>query len=380
MLPPSPHYTPEHEAFAAQVRSFVQRELTPNADAWDEAGSFPRELYQRAAQLGLLGLGFPEHLGGTPGDLFFRLAATFELARAGSGGLLAGLQSCGIALPPILALGSPELQHRIIPSVLSGQQIAALAVTEPGGGSDVANLQTTARLDGDAYVVRGEKAFITSGMRADWLTVAVRTGGPGLGGLTLLAVRGESPGLGRTPMRKMGWWCSDTAMLHFDDVRVPVENRIGEEGMGFMGLAHDFNAERLGLAGAAWAFAQVCLDEALAYAKTRTTFGKPLISRQVIRHKLVDLQGRVEAVRALLEHVAWRVARGDQPVAEVCMLKNEATRTLEKVAGEAVQILGGAGYLRGGKVERIFRETKVLSIGGGATEVLADLAARQLGW
>lgn len=380
MLPPSPHYSPDHEAFADSVRAFVDRELAPHVDSWDEAGTFPRELYPKAARLGLLGLGCPEHLGGTPGDLFFRLAATRELARAGSGGLLAGLQSCGIALPPVLALGSPELQARVVPGVLRGETIAALAVTEPGGGSDVANLQTTARLEGDHYVVRGEKAFITSGMRADWLTVAVRTGGPGMGGLTLLAVPGDSAGLQRTPMRKMGWWCSDTAMLRFEDVRVPVDLRIGEEGLGFLGLAHDFNGERVGLAAAAWAFAQVCVDEALAYARERSTFGNPLLSRQVIRHKLVDLQGKVEAVRALLEHVAWRVQRGEQPVAQVCMLKNLATRTFEEVAGEAVQILGGAGYLRGGKVERLFRETKVLSIGGGATEVLADLAARQLGW
>ncbi len=367
-------------AFLGNVRRWMDREVAPHVAAWDEAGTFPRELYKKAAGVGVLAVGFPEHLGGVGGSARLRVALQREICRPGSGGLLAGLFSHGIAAPPIVALGSAEQQARLLPGILAGDKIAALAVTEPGGGSDVANLRTTAIRDGNVFRVNGEKAFITSGIRADILTVAVRTGGPGASGVSILVVEGNPRGLTRAPMQKMGWWCSDTALLHFEDVEVPVENLIGELGFGFLGLMQNFNGERLGLAAAAWAFAEECLAEATDWARARETFGKPLISRQVIRHQLVDMKMRIEAVRALLYEVAERLDAGEEPVADVCMLKNLATETLEFVAGKCVQILGGSGYIRGCKSERIFRESKVLSIGGGASEVLTDLAARQLGW
>jgi acyl-CoA dehydrogenase len=372
------YYTPEHEAFRAEVRKFVERECTPHIEAWEEAKAFPRELYRKAAELGLLGLGFDERLGGTPVDGFYRLVVTEELCRAGSGGLVAGLMSHGIALPPIAALGSPELQERIIPPVLRGEKIAALAITEPDAGSDVASLKTTARRDGNCYVVNGSKTFITSGMRADVYTVAVRTGGEGMGGISLLVIDRDTPGFTRTPLEKMGWWCSDTATLYFDECRVPVENLIGKENQGFLGIMNNFNAERLSIAAMAVAFSRVCYDEAVAYARQRTTFGRPLSSRQVIRHKLVDMLQHIESTQAWLEALAWRVDQGQWPIADVCMLKNAATQCLELCAKEAVQIFGGAGYMRGTTVERIYRETKVLSIGGGAEEIMKELAARQL--
>ena len=370
----------DESAFLANVRRWIDRDVAPHVTAWDEAGSFPRELYQQAAAVGVLAVGFPESVGGVGGTARLRVALQREICRPGSGGLLAGLFSHGIATPPIVALGTPEQQARLVPGILAGQHIAALAVTEPSGGSDVANLQTTAVRDGDVFRVNGQKAFITSGMRADVLTVAVRTGGPGASGVSILVVEGQPKGLTRSPMHKMGWWCSDTAILTFDDVEVPAHNLIGELGFGFLGLMQNFNGERLGLAAAAWAFAEECLAEATEWARARETFGKSLISRQVVRHQLVDMKMRIEAVRALLYEVAERMDAGEEPVADVCMLKNFATETLEYVAGKCVQILGGSGYIRGCKAERIFRETKVLSIGGGASEVLADLAARQLGW
>ena len=244
----------------------------------------------------------------------------------------------------------------------------------------MANLRTRAVRDGDDYLVSGEKTFITSGLRADYLTVAVRTGGEGMGGISLLLIETDRPGITRTPLEKMGWWCSDTASIHFDAVRVPVANRIGDENHGFMGIMLNFNGERIALAAQAWALAQVCYDEALAWARERQTFGRPLIRNQVIRHKLVDMRTRIEAARALLESLTARVDAGQLPVAELCMLKNFCTETLEYVAGEAVQVLGGAGYIRGSASERIFRETKVLSIGGGASEIMKDLAGRQMGY
>jgi len=377
----SPFYTEEHEAFRAQMRRFVAQEVAPHIEQWEAAGELPRELHRKAAAAGVLGIGFPEAYGGIEvPDAFYGVVLTEELARAGSGGLIASLMSHGIASPPLMHAGTPQQKERFLAPVLAGEKIAALAITEPGGGSDVANLRTSARREGDHYVVNGSKTFITSGMRADLLTVAVRTGDAGLGGVSLLVIEADTPGFSRSKLDKMGWWCSDTATLYFDDCRVPVANRVGAENAGFMAIMLNFNNERTMLAAQAWAFAAVCYEEALAYARERQTFGKPLIARQVIRHKLVDMKTQIDAVKAQLDILCWRVSRKQMPVAEVCMLKNLATRTLEAVAGEAVQIFGGAGYLRGAKVERIFRETKVLSIGGGASEIMKDLAARQLGY
>lgn len=377
--PPSPYYTADHDAFRDQMRRFVDRDIAPFVDQWDEDGEFPRELYRKAAAVGLLQMGYPEEYGGVPTDGFFRIIASEELARAGCGGVNASLMSHTIGAPPIAALGPEWMKRQVLPEILAGEKISALAITEPSGGSDVANLKTTARREGDHYVVNGQKMFITSGFRADYYTVAVRTGGPGMGGVSLLLIERDRPGFSRTKLRKMGWWASDTAQLFFDDVKVPVDNLIGPENAGFNGIMRNFNPERIMLAAGAYGFAKVCLDEAIDYARQRETFGRPLIKNQVIRHKIVDMAMRVNAVKATLEQLAWRVEQGEQPVAEICMLKNLATTSLEWVANEAMQILGGAGYLRGSKVERIYRETKVMSIGGGSIEIMKDLAARQMG-
>jgi acyl-CoA dehydrogenase len=379
-------YGPEHLALRETLRRFVAKEITPHVDAWDEAGTFPRELYARAADVGLLGLGFPEEYGGLPGvDFFHRLIASLELAQAGSGGVVASLMSHTIGSPPVAALGSPELRQRVLPEVLAGRRIAALAITEPSGGSDVAALRTTAVRDGDHYVLHGEKTFITSGMRADYLTVAARTDPTARGarGLSLLLVEGDTPGLTRTPLAKMGWWASDTAHLHFDGCRVPAANLIGPENSGFLAIMLNFNAERFALAASAVGFAWVCYQEALGWARERHTFGKRLADHQVVRHRLVDMLSRIETARALLEETAWRLDHsppGDPAlIASICMLKNVATRTMQFCADGAVQTLGGMGYMRGTKSERIYREVKVNMIGGGAEEIMKDLAARQLG-
>ena len=375
----SPFYTEEHEGFREVVRRFVEKEIEPCAHAWDEAGEFPRVLYEKAAAIGLLGLGFPEQYGGIPADQFMKIAASQELARAGAGGISASLMSHTIGSPPIARAARSEVKARVLPQVLSGKKISALAITEPSGGSDVANLRTKARLDGDHYIVNGEKTFITSGMRADYLTVAVRTGGEGAGGVSLILIEGDTPGLSRTQLKKMGWWASDTATLHFDDCRVPVENLIGEEGHGFRIIMQNFNSERIGMAASCTAYARVCLEEAMAYAKERKTFGKPIAQHQVIRHKLVDMAQKVAASQAMLEMLAWRLEQGESPVAEICMMKNQATQTMAFCASEAVQIFGGAGFMRGIKVERIYREVKVNAIGGGTEEIMKDLASRQMG-
>jgi acyl-CoA dehydrogenase len=385
-LPAAPHhFGPEHEAFRAAVRDFVEREIAPHAAAWDEAGTFPRELYAKAAAVGLLGLGYPEALGGTPADALFSVVAAEEIARAGSGGVQASLGSLHIALPPVVALGSEELKRRIVPPVLRGERIAALAITEPGGGSDVAALRTRAVREGEHYVVHGEKTYITSGLRADVVTLAVRTdpASRGANGLSLLVVEGQPPGLTRTALKKTGWWASDTATLHFDGVRVPVANRLGAEGEGFRAIMRNFNHERLVMAASAVGYAMACTEEALAWARERRTFGQPLAQHQVIRHKLVDMHLRCEAARAFVHDLAWRLVHGAGSeamlVARICEAKILATQAMAHCASEAVQILGGLGYMRGTKSERLYREVKVMVIGGGSEEIMKDLAARQLG-
>lgn len=380
----------DRAALADTVRRFAESEIAPHVQAWDDAGDFPRTLYARAAELGLLGLGYPEELGGTPASYSLKLPAWIALARHGrSGGVLASLFSHNIGLPPVVLHASDAVRREVVPPVLRGEKIAALAITEPGGGSDVAALRTTAGRDGDHYVVNGEKTFITSGMRADWITVAVRTGeGRGAGGISMLLVPGDTPGLTRTRLSKMGWLCSDTATLHFDNVRVPARYLLGDEGAGFRMIMGNFNGERIGLAAGALGFSQACLDEALAWARDRKTFGAALIEHQAVRHKLVDMQMRIASTEAWIEAVS---AEGDaleaagrfnvpEWVAQICMLKNHATQTMQFCADQAVQILGGMGFMRGTVSERIYREVKVMMIGGGAEEIMKELAARQMGW
>jgi acyl-CoA dehydrogenase len=395
-------------ALTDTLTRFSKREIEPHIHAWDEAGEFPRSLYLRAAELGLLGMGYPEHLGGSPATWRMRNTLSQQLSRmGGSGGLLASLFSHNIGLPPVLRYGSEALQQRVIPPVLRGEKIAALAITEPSGGSDVAALRCTATRDGSDYIINGEKVFITSGMRADYITVAVRTGEAGndvpprfaapqggvdalgrpsvvkgSGGISMILVDANTAGISRTKLEKMGWWCSDTAHIRFDNVRVPAVNLLGEEGAGFKIIMTNFNGERLAMSAMALGFAQACFDEALDWARQRKTFGNTLMEHQVIRHKLVDMQMRMSSTQAWLDAVTARADAGDTGadwVAQVCMLKNHATQTMQFCADQAVQILGAMGFMRGTKSERIYREVKVMMIGGGAEEIMKELAARQLG-
>jgi acyl-CoA dehydrogenase len=377
-MKPSPFYSDEHEAFREQVHRFVAKEIAPFVQAWDDAGEIPREMYNRAAELGLLGIRFPASYGGTPADRFFSIILQQELARGGSGGTVAALMTHTIAAPILVSSASEELKLRVLPRVFAGEAILALACTEPSGGSDVGGIRTHARRESQHYVVNGEKTFISSGMRAEYFVTVVRTGGRGTGGLSLLLVEGDSPGLTRFALDKTGWLASDTATLHFENVRVAAANLIGSENAGFAALARNFNEERLGMAASSIAFARLAYEEALAWAQMRVAFGKPLFQHQVIRHKLVDMYQHVQASQALLELTAWQMEQGADVVADLCVLKNQATRTLAKCASEAVQILGGAGYVRGNTVERIYREVKVNAIGGGSEEIMKELAARHL--
>ena len=378
-------YNESHHAWREEVKKFVAKEIAPFVEEWEEAGEFPKELYKKAGDFGLLGMGYPEEFGGTKEgiDIFHGIVTSEELAQ-GCGGVAASLLSCNISLPLIMALGTEEQKQKYIPPVVAGDKIACLGVTEPSGGSDVAGLKTKAVKDGNDYIINGSKMFITSGMRADYYVIAARTGGPGTSGISAIVVEKGTPGFTQTPLKKMGWLASDTAVLYFDDCRVPAENLIGGENSGWAGMMANFSQERLGLSAGMNAYSQICIDEALAWAKERKTFGKALIENQVIRHKISEMSRMVNATRAYMELLTWKVMNGERPTADLSLLKVQASKTMEFCAREALQILGGAGYLRAnsgpGKVERIYREVRVNAIGGGSEEIMLDLAAKQLGF
>jgi acyl-CoA dehydrogenase len=361
---------------------FTRREIVPHLDRWEDEGALPRELHLAAAKQGLLGVGFPEEVGGGGGDLMDTTDLQEGMFGAGaSSGLMSALFTHGIALPHIVSAGDADLVDRFVRPTLAGELIGSLAVTEPGGGSDVAGLRTTAVREGDHYVVNGAKTFITSGTRADFVTTAVRTGGPGHGGISLLVVEKGTPGFGvDRSLSKMGWHCSDTAELSYVDVRVPVANLIGEEGHGFYQIAEQFVVERMALAVHAYGIAGRALELTAQYCRDRETFGKPLIKNQVVRHKLVEMRRQVEVARVYAREVARRHVAGESVIAEVCLAKETACNAATYVVDQAVQLHGGSGYMRGTEVERHYRDARILPIGGGATEVLTDLAAKLLGY
>jgi acyl-CoA dehydrogenase len=372
----------EDKALRASVRRFMDSEALPYLDEWERAGELPRDLHEKAGKIGLLGVGFPTEVGGGGGSLLDAIAVVEEMHYAGgSGGLVASLLTCGIALPHIVAAGNGEQIARWVEPTLAGQLIGALAITEPDGGSDVASLRTTARLDGDHFVVNGAKTYITSGCRADFVTTAVRTDGPGAHGISLLVIERGMPGFEVSrKLDKMGWLCSDTAELSFTDVRAPVGNLVGPQGSGFVQLAVNFVAERLTLAVQAYAGAQRALDLTVEWCRTRETFGRPLISRQTAQHTLTEMARRVDVARVYVHHVAERALKGEDVIAEVCFAKNTAVEAGQWVCDQALQLHGGLGYMREAEVERQYRDQKILAIGGGTTEILTGLASKRLGF
>lgn len=375
------YFDESHQLIRDSVRRFVEREVLPHIDEWEEAEEFPRELYLKAGAAGILGIGYPEAYGGScEGDLFAKVAASEELMRCGSGGLVAGLGSLDIGLPPVVKWARPEVRERVVPAVLRGEKIMALAVTEPSGGSDVANLKTRAVRDGDHYRVSGSKTFITSGVRADYYTVAVRTGGEGFAGISLLLVEKGTAGfnVGRK-LKKMGWWASDTAELFFDDCRVPAENLIGVENAGFACIMANFQSERLALAVMANMTAQLALEESLRWAREREAFGKPIGKFQVLRHRLAEMATQLEVSREFTYRQAAKMAVGKSVIKEISMAKNFATDVADRLTYDAVQVLGGMGFMRESLVERLYRDNRILSIGGGSREIMNEIIGKQMG-
>ncbi len=372
----------EHRELRLQARRFAEKHIAPHATAWEEAEGFPIEMYKTLADAGLMGIGYPEEFGGAGGDLGHSLAASEELVLAGhTVGTVVGLSSHAIALPPILAHASEELKQRCIPPVMRGEQIAALAITEPSAGSDVAGIQTRAVRDGDDYIVTGSKTFITSGTRAHFFTTAVRTGGDGHAGLSLLVIPSTTPGFSVSKkLKKTGWWASDTAELSFDACRVPAKNLVGRENAGFVAIMANFANERLYLAAQCVAISELAYRESIRYAKERQAFGKSLSGFQVTRHKLANMATRIAAARALTAEVATRAMRGETVFGEAAMAKNTATDACSWVVNEAVQIHGGYGYMRETIVERLYRDARLYPIGGGTREIMNEVISKAEGY
>ncbi|MGI9345845.1 MAG: acyl-CoA dehydrogenase family protein [Gammaproteobacteria bacterium] len=377
----NPFDTPERSAFRTSVTQFVRHEVTPYVDQWDEQGAVPWELHAKAGALGVFGFGIDEQYGGLGfEDCFMRAIWAEEVHKCGSSGVPAALGGRSISIGPIQAFATNAIKQSVLPDIVAGRTGSSLAITEASGGSDVASMQTTARKDGNHYVINGSKAFITGGMHSDYFVVGARTGDKGIAGISLFFVPSDSPGFSRTPLeRKMGWWASDQATLHFDECRVPATHMLGEEDRGFLAIMNNFNYERIGMIAGMVGMMKRILQEAISWAQERETFGKKLIQHQVIRHKIADMSARIDMVEAYLNQICYTANQSSMPVAEVAKAKFSASKALEFCASEGMQILGGAGYLRGNVIERYYREVKVQAIGGGSEEIMRDLAVRQMG-
>lgn len=379
--------TPELKALRATTTEFVRREVLPRQHEWERDGELPRDLSRKAGELGLLGVGFPEWAGGGGAGQREVVTVIEALHGAGAaGGVNASLFTSGIACPHIVAAGDPWQVDRWVRPALAGEAIGALAITEPGGGSDVGGLRTTARRDGDDFVVNGSKTFITSGCRADFVTTAVRTGGPdhpGARGISLIVIEHGMPGFEVSrKLDKMGWRSSDTAELSFTDVRVPASHLVGPENSGFALIGTAFLSERIALAAQAYSQAQRCLDLTVDWCRQRETFGEALIARQGVQDTLARMAGRIDVARTYTRAVVDRFEDGepvDALIPQVCFAKNAATEAGEWVAHQAVQLFGGMGYMADSEVERQYRDMRILGIGGGTVEILYQLAGRRLG-
>lgn len=375
--------TPERQQLRKSVRAFAEREILPHVGEWERAGELPRDLSRATAAAGLLGVGFAEEVGGEGGDAADTAIIAEELHEAGvPGGVFASLFTVGIAVPHMIASGDARLIERFVRPTLRGELIGSLAITEPGGGSDVGHLRTTAARDGDSFVVNGAKTYITSAVRGDYVVTAVRTGGPGAAGVSLLVVEKGTPGFEVSrKLEKMGWRSSDTAELSFTDVRVPAENLVGPENSGFLQIAGAFVSERIGLAVQAYSSAQRCLDLTVQWCRDRETFGKPLIARQSVQNTLTEMARRIDVARVYSRSIIERSLAGESDlIVPVCFAKNTAVEAGEWVANQAVQLFGGMGYMAESEIERQYRDMRILGIGGGTTEILTGLAAKMLGF
>jgi acyl-CoA dehydrogenase len=376
---PIPPFTAEHEEFRGAVRRFVETELYPHAGEWEEARWFPNDVFSRLAELGYIGLKFPTEYGGD-GDPVADAVFVEELARCGSGGLAAGIGAhSGIALPPIWKFGTEAQKQRYLVPGIRGELIAALAITEPDAGSDVAGIRTQARKVDGGYVVNGSKMFITGGVRADVIVTAVKTTVEGgHHGISFMLID-RGPGVESTAIEKMGWHASDTALITLDDVFVPEENLLGEENQGFYLIMANFQWERLLMSLGAVGGMQAAFERTLRFAAERQTFGRPIGKHQAIRHKLAEIAMTIEAGRDVTYHALRRYVAGEDAVRDVTIAKLATQRAAFDVVDECLQIHGGAGYMAEYELERAARDMRLGPIGGGTDEIMKEILGRSLG-
>lgn len=374
-------FTTEHELFRKTVRDFAEKELLPHREEWERAKDFPKWVFKRAGELGLIGVCFPEDVGGSGGDYWFKVVFCEEIIRCRMAGVAMDLEvQADISTPIISFLGTEEQKELFLKPAIKGEKIAALGITEPGCGSDVANLKTKAESVGDDYVINGAKMFITNGGRADFITLAVRTGGPGHRGISLVTFPTDTKGfsVGKT-LEKMGNHSSNTALLHFENCRIPKRFLIGEENKGFLYIMKNFQGERLVAAINAVAASELALHDTIKYTTEREIFGKRIIDLQVWQHKFAELETQIEAARRLTYHAVSLFNDFQECSKEVSMAKLFACDLAQKVAYDCLQAHGGYGYMEEYDLSRFTRDSRLLTIGGGASEVMKEIIFRRMG-
>lgn len=375
-------FNEEHESFRASVKKFVEKEIKPYIEEWEKAGEIPRSLFKQAGELGYLGIRYPEKYGGSGLDVIMEAVFVEELAKCGAGGVAASLSATSsIAMSKILIFGNEVQKETYLPQGISGEKIFALAITEPNSGSDVANLQTTAKRNGDYYILNGSKTFITNGVNADYVIVAAKTKeGPKHKNISLFIVDTASEGysVGKK-LNKLGWRSSDTGEIYFDHVEVPAENLIGEENNGFYYMMEDFQYERIHMALTCVTLAELALEDAIRYSKERIQFGQPIANFQVLRHKMVDMALDIEKARNITYRALYLYNKGEDVVTHATMAKAYAAEMVRRVTDAALQIHGGNGYMMEFPVQRYWRDARIQSIGGGTTEIMKEVLTKQLG-
>ncbi|MDX6662573.1 MAG: hypothetical protein QOG09_675 [Solirubrobacterales bacterium] len=380
-------FTQEHDDLRESMKAWVQKELYPHRNEWEET-LWPDEILRRAGELGYIGLCFPEEYGGQGGDYYYSLVRAECMSYSGSGGLNMGFAvQSDMVLPPIHLLGTEELKQRYLVPGIKGEKIGALGITEPGAGSDVAGIRTTAVRDGDEYVINGSKTFITNGVRADFIVLVTKTDPDKRhDGMTLFVVDLKDDEGNPTPgfsvsrkLEKMGMHASDTGELTFEDVRVPAENVLGEIGKGFYHISWELQGERMVAAAGCVASCERMFDKTLAYAKEREAFGRPIGRFQAIRHKFAEMATKIEAAKQFNYAIAWRFANGEYPVREISEVKLFTSRVACEVADECIQIHGGYGYMKEYEIERAYRDVRLNRIGAGTDEIMLEVIGRSYG-
>ncbi|MEW5912121.1 MAG: acyl-CoA dehydrogenase family protein [Thermodesulfobacteriota bacterium] len=375
----SVYLTPDHEEFRRQVRRFMEQEVAPQAEAWEAAGAIPREIFRRMGELGLLGILFPEEYGGSAGDIFFAMVFLEELPRSRMGGFCAAVSvQQFMATAHIYKHGSEELKQRYLAPSIRGEKVGALAITEPDTGSDVAAIRTKAVRQGDHWLINGAKTFITNGADGHFYTLACKTQPQaGAAGISLIVVDRDAPGVSvARRLKKMGWYSSDTAELAFTDVEVPAGRLVGQENMGFYYIMDAFALERLSGAAMAAGSVQLCLEETLAYMRSRTAFGRPLTKFQVLTHRLADMATELEAARQLTYHAAWLMAQGHACTSECSMAKLYTSELAKRVTDACLQAFGGFGFMEEYPMARFNRDARVGTIVGGTSEIMREIIGR----